>query len=268
MNDVDLVSVVLPVYNSGFTAIRAIDSIVAQRYLDIEVIIIDDGSTDDSLNLINTYVNSLENDLRITVVSQANGGVSAARNRGILESSGEFIAFLDSDDQWVEGKLQYQMDFMIENKDVAMSGTLTDIRPHNMFLRSKEFQYIVFWNQFISNNFQPSTVILRRAAIDEIGGFPINRRYAEEGDLFLRLTYSYKCVLFNKVLTKYGDGKESFGDSGLSGNVEMMWAGELLNAVACFERKHISSIFLVLFFVVSYIKFVRRILLSKFRIKK
>ena len=75
-------------------------------------------------------------------------------------------------------------------------------------------------------------------------------------------------VLLNKILTKYGDGKESFGDSGLSGNVEMMWAGELLNAVACYERKHISSISLVLYFMVSYIKFVRRILLSKFRTKK
>ena len=268
MSDNALVSVILPVYNSGLTAISAIDSIVAQKYPNIEVIIINDGSTDDSLNIINTYVNCLEDHLRIKVVSQVNGGVSAARNRGISESNGDYLAFIDSDDQWVEGKLHYQIEFMNQNKDVAMSGTLTDISPRNFFLKSKEFQYIAFWNQFMFNSFQPSTVILRSAIIDDVGGFPLNRRYAEEGDLFFRLTYSYKCVLLNKILTKYGNGKDSFGDSGLSGNLEMMWAGELLNAVACYERKHITSIFLILYFMFSYIKFLRRTLLSKFRLKK
>lgn len=268
MNNSIFLSVVLPVYNSGGSAIQAIASVVAQGYSNTEVIVVNDGSTDDSLSQIVAYIESIDSDLKFKVFSQLNGGVSAARNRGIREASGEFIAFLDSDDQWIEGKLRYQMDFMAKNEDVAMTGTLTDTKPFNLFLRSRDYCHIVFWNQFVTNSFQPSTVIVRSKVLDEVGGFPLNRRYAEEGDLFFRLTHSFKCVLLNRVFTYYGDGKGSYGESGLSGDLEMMWAGELLNAVACYERKHISSIFLILYLIFSFLKFSRRRIITKLRVKK
>src|SRR5437764_10370159 len=92
--DMKLVSVVIPNYNYGRYLAAAIDSVLAQTYPNIEVIVVDDGSTDDSEFVLRGY------ERRIRSMRQPNRGVSAARNRGIQESRGEFVAFLDADDLW------------------------------------------------------------------------------------------------------------------------------------------------------------------------
>lgn len=91
------VSVVIPLYNKAHTIVRTLCSVLTQTYANLEVIIVDDGSTDNSVNTIKQHFN----DTRVKVVAQANKGVSAARNRGIAEALGEFIAFIDADDEWL-----------------------------------------------------------------------------------------------------------------------------------------------------------------------
>ena len=100
-----LVSVILPTYNRKWILKEAIDSVLAQDYEDFELIVVDDGSTDNTCEILDTYGQD------IIVLRQANKGVSAARNRGIAEAGGQLVAFLDSDDLWLPRKLSRQVDF-------------------------------------------------------------------------------------------------------------------------------------------------------------
>ena len=106
-----LVSVVIPTFNRAKVVTRAIDSVLEQTYRNCEVIVVDDGSTDDTADVLRSYKD------KIVYIQQKNAGPSAARNRGIRESKGEFIAFLDSDDLWFATKLERQ------------AGLLTDAGP-------------------------------------------------------------------------------------------------------------------------------------------
>ena len=114
-----LVSVIIPLYNRENTIRRAVDSILNQTYTNIEVLVVDDGSIDHSVQMLDKYID----DDRVKVFCQKqNRGANAARNRGIREAKGEYIAFHDSDDAWVPDKLEKQLKCMeTENYDVCFS---------------------------------------------------------------------------------------------------------------------------------------------------
>ena len=110
-----MISVIIPTYNREKTILRSINSVLNQTYKDIEVIVVDDGSTDNT----KTIVESVQ-DLRVRYVYQKNAGACAARNKGIEMAVGEYIAFQDSDDEWVSNKLELQIDALVEkNVDVC-----------------------------------------------------------------------------------------------------------------------------------------------------
>ena len=99
-----MISVVIPLYNKEQSIAATIQSVLAQTYTDYEIIVVDDGSTDNSLKVVQERVSELENE-RVRIIHQENAGVSAARNKGILESKGKYIAFLDADDLWAPNYL-------------------------------------------------------------------------------------------------------------------------------------------------------------------
>lgn len=108
------VSIIMPAYNSGRFIEKAINSVLNQSYNNFELLIIDDGSEDNTADIVNTIA---KKDLRIHYIrNEKNLGVSAARNRGILLASGDWIAFLDSDDKWASDKLEKQINLINENK--------------------------------------------------------------------------------------------------------------------------------------------------------
>ena len=108
-----LVSVIIPTYNSGVYLKEAVESVLDQDYPNLEVVVVDDGSTDDSLILLTKYFD------RIQIVKSQNFGAGSARNLGIQASSGEYLAFLDSDDKWIQNKISLQMNKMFdENLDL------------------------------------------------------------------------------------------------------------------------------------------------------
>ena len=103
LDKIPFVSVIIPTFNRGWILKEAVDSVLGQTYRNFELIVVDDGSTDNTAQILETYQG------RITVIRQENAGVSAARNRGIRKASGRLISFLDSDDLWLSGKLERQV---------------------------------------------------------------------------------------------------------------------------------------------------------------
>lgn len=111
INNGELVSIIMPCYNSGFFIAASIESVLKQTYNNFELIIIDDLSTDESISIINSF-----NDPRIKFIQLSeNGGAGISRNKGIEMAQGRFIAFLDSDDLWRPNKLEVQINFMLDN---------------------------------------------------------------------------------------------------------------------------------------------------------
>jgi glycosyltransferase involved in cell wall biosynthesis len=179
------VSVVIPTYNRASVLGRAIDSVLAQTYTNFEVIVVDDGSTDNTQELLSKYED------RIVTITQPNAGVSCARNNGVLKSSGEWIAFLDSDDSWLPNKLELQMKYIDSNPRYNLvHGEEIWIRngkrvnPKNkhaksggdIFLRSLELCLI-----------SPSAVILKKDLYNRMEGFREDYEVCEDYDLWLKI---------------------------------------------------------------------------------
>jgi len=114
VRDLPLVSVVVPNYNYALYVGKCIESILAQTYMNIEIIVVDDGSTDDSLEILNRY------DDKVKVIQSQNFGVNHARNLGLRYCSGEYVAFCDSDDYWESEKIQLQLDLMRQNSNLSL----------------------------------------------------------------------------------------------------------------------------------------------------
>lgn len=120
------ISVIVPAYNAEKTILKTIESVLKQTFTDFELIIINDGSNDSTLNIVNSI-----NDDRIKVFSYANSGVCVSRNRGIEQAQGEYISFLDADDLWTTDKLELQLKALQENPQTAIAYSWTDYIDEN-----------------------------------------------------------------------------------------------------------------------------------------
>lgn len=188
-----MVSVIIPTYNAGNHLPATIDSVLGQTAKDIEVIVIDDGSTDNTKEIIKPYLN------RINYIYQQNRGPSSARNRGISCVKGDYIAFLDADEIWIREKLEIQLNFLGENPEYAM--VYTDLlrvdKKKNLtfpFLKGRiaaKSGYI--FKELITNNFIPTTtVVAKRECFDRVGLFDESLRSVEDRDMWLRIAQEYK----------------------------------------------------------------------------
>jgi len=256
------VSVVIPVYNSGSTAIHAIESVLSQTVPCAEIVVIDDGSTDGSAELIKNHFRDRAE--RIHIFSIENRGAAAARNFGISKSNSKWVAFLDSDDLWFSNKLEVQLNEVINNPAISLIGTLTTMRNFFTYSLRPRTRLVVISlrNLLFKNYFQTSTVMLRRTVLHELGGFPDNQRYCEEVDLFMRIAVAYRCVLINEVFVDYAGGKRGFGAAGLSANLWRMEYGELRNLCRAWYRGD-SGIFITgVALAYSIVKFLRRVFIK------
>src|SRR6185369_7640984 len=120
------VSVIIPTYNSARFLTEAIDSVLAQSFKDFEILVIDDGSTDETKAMMQRYGSP------VRYIYQANAGVAAARNRGIAESRGKYIAFLDADDAWCARKLETQLNALARNADHRACYSAFTVADHRM----------------------------------------------------------------------------------------------------------------------------------------
>jgi len=180
-----LVSVVIPAYNRAGMLREAVDSVLAQEFRDFELIVVDDGSTDETPRLLDAYGR------QIAVVRQPNRGVSAARNAGVAAASGRLIAFLDSDDLWLPAKLASQVQFFDSHPDALICQTeeiwIRNGRRVNPRLRHKKRSGMIFEPSLQLCLVSPSAVMMRRNLFDVVGLFDETLPACEDYDLWLRV---------------------------------------------------------------------------------
>lgn len=261
------ISVIIPMYNAENTIVTALDSIKNQTYkCDYEIIIINDGSNDNSKKIVEEYI--LKNtDLDITLVNQTNSGVSKTRNEGLKRAKGEYIALLDSDDEWLPEKIEKQMSVFEENSYIDLLGTNRNDEHFKNFLGFK-FNYLTKISSkllLLKTFLVTPSVIFKNKILSNIGFFDENQRFAEEGDYWIRICNKNNCYLLNESLVITGGGKPSFGFSGLSSNLWQMEKGELKNMKTALSLKIINLFEYFLLVIYSLLKFVRRLMIVKFR---
>ena len=213
-----LISVIIPTYDRALLISRAIDSVLKQTYKNIEIIVVDDGSTDNTGEIILSYLAGVK------YFHKKNGGVSSARNMGIKQSSGEYIAFLDSDDLWYPTKIEKQLDFLSKNK--ILDSVMCEIEFSdengiilNKIIRSEEIRMGELGLKDLISNFKTvCTILVKKHIFDGIGYFDEKLTTAEDIDMLFRIASKFKIGYISEPLVKVISNKSSNSKSLYTGN--------------------------------------------------
>ncbi|WP_273804031.1 glycosyltransferase [Providencia rettgeri] len=186
MNNNELVSIILPVYNAEKFIFEAIDSIIRQTYKNLQIIIINDGSTDNSLHIINSF-----NDERILIVTRENKGLISTLNEGLLLSKGNYIARMDADDIARDDRIEIQLNFLKENKNVGIVGSyahMIDEDGNNIGLKKKPASDTMIKTVcFFGSPFIHPSVMFNKSLIKESLYYSNEFIHAEDYELWARL---------------------------------------------------------------------------------
>lgn len=198
-----VVSVIIPTYNRGWILQNAIDSVLTQDYPHLELIVVDDGSTDNTADVLAGYKD------RIRVLNRANGGVSAARNLGIAKCRGRYIAFLDSDDAWMPQKISSQIDFFNDHPEALICQTeeiwIRNGLRVNPKKRHQKPSGMIFERSLALCLVSPSAVMIDRRLFERVGIFDESLPACEDYDLWLRVSCRYPVYLLERPLVaKHG----------------------------------------------------------------
>lgn len=206
-----LISVVIPVYNGESTIADTIQSVLSQSFLDLELIVINDGSSDSTLDILMEF-----QDPRLKIFTYANSGLSASRNRGIDHALGEYISFLDADDLWTSDKLDAQLNALRANPEAAVAYSWTDFIDEKGNLLGFGIHETV--NGYVYPNLltfffvgSGSNALICKKVFDEVGRFDETLTSAEDMDMFLRLAarYQFSAVSAPQILYRITDNSMS-----------------------------------------------------------
>jgi glycosyltransferase involved in cell wall biosynthesis len=194
------VTVIIPAYNSARFIEDAIESALRQSIPPTQVIVVDDGSTDDTELILRSYVG------RITVICQPNQGAAAARNAGLCIATGQYVAFLDADDVWHPRKLELQLDALRRRPELEILGTDTFDYPCAVpteITAAPRFEEIPLDRLLVRNYFASSSVVVRRETILRFNGFDTTMPIAEDFDLWQRIAQVGVVANLRSPLTGY-----------------------------------------------------------------
>ncbi len=196
------VSVVIPTLDRDKLLKEALISVKNQTFSDYEVIVVDDGSKDNTEKVVEEFRTFFGDSLKY--IKKEHGGVSSARNRGILESSSPYIAFLDSDDLWMKDKLRLQVEYLERNRDAKVVHTdeiwIKDGKVVNQRKKHKKSGGSLFFRSLLLCLISPSSVMLKKEVLSDIGFFDEKMPACEDYDLWLRLTSKYEVHFIPKPL--------------------------------------------------------------------
>lgn len=262
-----MISVIIPVYNAEKSIEKSLISIKNQTWKgEFEIIIVNDGSTDQSKNVIETY-GKKNPDQNIILINQENGGVSKARNAAMKIAKGEYIALLDSDDEWLPEKTEKQMKFLAnENYNVDFITSFWNDEnltfPYNLLPQDKLVK-ITLKKLLFKITGQTSTAIFKRKVLENTGFFDENQKYSEDANYWMRISEKNEMYLLPQKLVIAGDGKKSFGISGLSANLKEMENGIQKNILEMYQTNRINLPEYLFYFVISKLKYAVRPLRAK-----
>lgn len=227
------ITVIVPVYNGAPFIIDTLSSIEKQTYLPCEIIIVNDGSTDNTKALIEKFAHDCV--IPVRVITKENGGLSSARNTGITASTTPFIAFLDADDIWLPNKLAQQIAkyqsselkniglLYCRNEFIDTTGVKDKkavIIPLNKNLRGNSYPLILKANEVLSSG---SGVLVKKSVFDDVGVFDENLKYAEDWDMWIRIAQKFEIEYVDEVLVYLRSHPTSMSKNkyaGLVGEIE------------------------------------------------
>ncbi len=261
------VSVIIPCYRCEDTIKRALDSVIAQTLPPEEIILIDDFSNDDGVNL--AALNQLGQGHQKTSIKivrlDKNSGPGSARNAGWKEASQPYLAFLDADDSWHSKKLEIQYQWMAAHPDVVLSGHQSIKISENVALPELPESLLVRrvnkYSLLFSNRFPTRSVMVKREVSYR---FLPEKRYAEDYLLWLTIVFNGQQAWFLNSPMAYSF-KEDFGDGGLTGNLWKTQLGVLDTYHRIFSAGFISIFMLILVSGFSFFKYLRRLGITKVR---
>ncbi|MGB3405551.1 MAG: glycosyltransferase [Microcoleaceae cyanobacterium] len=198
-----LISVIIPVYNAQKTIQATIESVLQQTFPDFELIIINDGSTDQTDSILRQYTDS-----RISIYTNSRQGAAVSRNQGFQQSNGEYIAFLDADDLWTVDKLESQLKALKDHPEMTVSYSWTDyIDEAGNKLYSGSYLALNgdIYSKLLVRNFleNGSNPMIKRQALIDIGGFDESLEGGQDWDLYLRLAAKYQFIAVPTVQIYY-----------------------------------------------------------------
>lgn len=197
------ISVIIPAFNAEQTILATIKSVQQQTFSDFELIVINDGSTDQTLDLLKTI-----EEPRLKIFSHDNAGLPVARNRGIAHATGEFITFIDADDLWTPDKLELQLIALKKQPKAGVAYSWTNFLDEDgeffhegdpIWFEGDVYAHLLVWN-FIASGSNP---LIRREAIESIGEFDPTLRSCEDWDFWLRLAARWQFVVVPKPQILY-----------------------------------------------------------------
>ncbi len=198
-----IVSVIIPAYNAARYLAQAVDSVLAQTHQELDLIVIDDGSTDETQQVLSRYASSLR------YFYQPNQGVAVARNRGIAECHGDYVAFLDADDTWRPQKLQRQLDALLHGRGPEVcycARELVDEQLQTLTVtqtarRASALEdLLLMGGNFVGG---PSAVMVRRDLLQRVGGFDRDMSQCADWDMWIRLAMLSEFIYVDEPLTTY-----------------------------------------------------------------
>ncbi len=253
------ISVIIPLYNGERTIKRVLQAILDQTAYEYihEIIVVNDGSTDNSRTIAESFAqNAL---IAVKVISVSNGGVSKARNIGMKNSSGKWIALCDADDIWLPDKIKHQVEIINNNEDVDfLGGNHVEMVQQFLFRKIKDLTRLSVKDLCLKILPQTSTAIFKRSIFETIGGYDENQKYAEDGNFFMKIASKYGYYYDPVQVVIYGDGKRGFGDTGLSADIQEMHKGLLKNMNEMYSLGYIDKFYLYYSIIIENVKYVRR----------
>jgi glycosyltransferase involved in cell wall biosynthesis len=220
-----LVSVVIPAFNAAETVARAITSVLEQNYRPLELIVVDDASTDGTAEVVQSFISQGVQLIRLSITH----GAAGARNAAIFQAKGKYLAFLDSDDAWLPDKLKVQVDMMEDDDDLRIltCDTLCIYGDDKISRRCHEVLPPVggktAWKTLLAYMFIPtSSVLVRRQDLIELGGFDPKLVVGEDLDLWIRLALKGKVGIAHQLLVHKYERPNSLMNSSKDGEVKFV----------------------------------------------